>query len=330
MKRRFLFFASLILAIVSCQNNELESIENVTYENIEQVEVAFSFTGEYIEVSEEYLGTRATETDKVYYAFDIDTLKIDTYTIDGLTYNDTTYINYAEGLFTSKENMRLLLPQNRKYRVNAAIVKEIGDVLYHEDNFYYAPFCESVNNGGVELKNEFVISSTSNYNLDQIWINTYEKHKFHIHPMIDRYFGSVFYEPTGNKATIEIELDRYAFGLKISITPPSDGKIILTSQSPQINYVVESTDGTLEENHIYATSTTSDTYRRNPDYAEKLYFNLTWERENGEDNIEMQKTIEVRRNTRKIINVNLNNRENESDFNLTEEAGMKDEEVNIN
>jgi len=330
MKTRLLLTMCLSLILVSCQNSDLENIQNEIPENFDSVEVSFAFSGEYIEVTEEPLESRTVATEKTYFAFDIDTLSIRKTEFKGIITYDTTYCHYAEGLFISDENMRLHLPRDRKYRIEAAIVKEVGDVLYHEDNFYFAPFCASVNAGGVELKNAFVISKTSNYNLDQVWVNTSEKNRFHINPMIDRYYGSVFYEPAEDKATIEIDLDRYAFGLKITITPPTDGRIILTSQSPKINYVVESTDGTLEENHIYAANTNSETYIRNPEYQEKLYFDLIWERENGAENVEMQKTIEVRRNTRKVININLNNRDKESDFGLNEEGEMTDEEVNIN
>lgn len=330
------FFISGLLALASCSSEQLDEVSNEYLKNedvkTEQVskfsETEFSFGGEYITESETTLGSRASD-EVIYYAFDIDSVEVVSVEYKGVLNTDTLYHHYAEGLFTSFEKMKLHLPKGFTYRINAAVVKEVGDEVYHEGNTYYAPFCASINNGGVELKNAFVVTKESNYNLDQVWINTNDKNSFKIHPMIDRYFGSMFFTPDKDKESVNIDMTRFAFGLKITVTPPTDGEIKLTCSAPELEYTVKSTDSTLEIDNIYATNTTSDTYRRNSEYEDIVYLKIVWNRETEED-ITIDKEIKIKKNIKKILNINLNNRDVESDFgfNLGEEMSEETEEIN--
>lgn len=317
------------LLLNACSSEEIDSIPGepqVPEEpQSEMVSVSLNLGGEF-EESEEPL-TKVDGDKKVFYAVCVDTLHITQYEMKGVVVTDTTYCNYLEGLFDNVDNLKVELPLGRKYRFKSAVVKELNDRIYHEGNMYYGPF-SSVNDG-VELKNIFVVNTYSKFNIDNFFINVDQRYEYKINAEVDRYYGELNkYEPSSSSNIVNIALKRYSFGLKFIITPPKDGSITVSNSTSRFSYTVKSTDNTLETDNIYATATQSSYYKDKPNYAEHIYLNIVWVREDGSRE-SLEKTIDVKRNVKKIVRINLNNRDSESDFKLDLEEKMTDEIMDI-
>lgn len=73
---------------------------------------------------------------------------------------------------------------------------------------------------------------------------------------VDRYYGSTTQTLTGNTA-ISVHGTRYAYGIKVSIEAPTEGHVVVSSESPAFSYTVRSTDDAVTESSIYCMAGTN-------------------------------------------------------------------------
>lgn len=327
MKKKLLFCLGIAYLIIctNCNRENVLEVNNDSSNSDEMVELSFNLKGEYI--SEEDVPLRRNSDLKVYYAFQIDTLrilKIPAPHNPSIIYLDTTYQNYSEGLFDSTNDLRVELPVDRKFRINVAVIKEFKDKIYHEDNIYFNPFTKS--DEGTELKNMFIINKNSRYELNNLWIDIFGKDgkiKTSTSARVDRYYTSFLYVPEKNSNIIDVPLKRYTFGLNFIITPPTDGTLRVTDDY-NFDYSVKYNDNTLETEDIFALNPSY--YDTNPNYKNKVYLKIKWKRENNSE-VNYTKELEFSRNTKKIVKINLNNRDNESSFDFNYEDYFYNEEI---
>jgi len=68
--------------------------------------------------------------------------------------------------------------------------------------------------------------------------------------LVDRYYGKTTQTINAN-TTVTVDGKRFAYGIKVDIASPLEGKVVLSSESPAFSYTVQSTDDTKVEQRIY-------------------------------------------------------------------------------
>ena len=144
--------------LFSCSNNEDElPPKEQEQTNQETYTISFNLGGEFISTSETPL-SRTEVTPKKIYGINV------YYKKDG----DTNYQNYAYGLFDNIKDMTISLIGGYKYKFECSMVQESSDILYHDNDRYYAPFHSGYKYGSsgipyhsIELNNKFTVSTTN-------------------------------------------------------------------------------------------------------------------------------------------------------------------------
>ena len=331
--------------LFSCSNNEDElPPKEQEQTNQETYTISFNLGGEYISTSETPL-SRTEVTPKKIYGINV------YYKKDG----DTNYQNYAYGLFDNIKDMTISLIGGYKYKFECSMVQESLDILYHDNDRYYAPFHSGYKYGSsgipyhsIELNNKFTVSTTNSNIIGGLQYGTSHTDKGTVRyfPLTDRFYGELIdYIPTKD-GVANIDLKRTAFGLKFIVTPPVDGTLsidyISTSKRyndfytnftfstiPVPNIEVSATENTLE---TFFMCTFYEVYKcwQSNDYTEELTIHLIWERANGATQT-FSKTIAAKRNVLTTINVNVNGSTTDSSLGVKEDdTPMGNENVDMN
>ena len=314
-----LFTVFAILSFASCSDDDsLDSTE----QSSDYVYADFNFGGDFTETE---LPLSRTDSKKVYYAIDIREVVVYSQSVTGHIVEFTDYVPYAHGIFTTKDNMRIHLKKGQEYRIFSSILKDGADSIYHEGNMFFEPF---ISGGSVMMENKFVMDDILHLMLDNHKVSVNSKYG-ESHVEADRYYGCDDFTPENDKNTVNLNLKRYNFGLKLVVVPPVDGSLQIEIPATDYNETVYSYNSTFTDTRYYTTATTSDSYKDNPDYAEDLYINFYWNRADGSKET-YNKTIKVKRNTLKILNVNFNKRDYDSSFEFNVEDAMQEETEEIN
>ena len=205
------------LMCVACSNEEIVPEE----QEAKYVTVDLGVTGEYLKVSESPLGTRTSTT--------TDTYGINVYAIKG----DGTQQDYAGGLFTSLNNLKVKLLAGQKYRFEVGIY--VNDNVYYNDAGYY------VSSGiNAQICDDFSYSY-GGYYFPMMGNNEY-----------DYYYGqSAEYTPTEN-GTVEIETKRTVYGAHFIAEGLNEGTLnIHVSAVSGASYSVNLTDEKPEYYGVY-------------------------------------------------------------------------------
>ena len=318
--------------LFSCSNNEDELLSKEQEENDQETyTISFDLGGEFISTSETPL-SRTEAIPKRIYGINVYYKKDD----------NSSYQNYAYGLFDNVEDMTISLIGGYKYKFECTMVRDDFDTLYHENNMYYEPFHKKSYNNynfGITLENKFNISTTTSIRFVglQEGYSHIKGHGISAYPELDRFYGELTdYVPT-KEGVANIDLKRTAFGLKFVVTPPTDGTLSVNnlysanSYSTDINpnIKISSDDSTVETSAIY---TFYDVYRcwEVEKYTEDFTIKLTWVRGNGATQT-FEKVVTAKRNVMTTINVNVNGSSTDSSLGVKEEdTPMESENVDMN
>lgn len=204
-----------MMAVMMCMNFASCSNEDVLVsedpKEPKYVTVGLGCTGEFLEFSESQMGRAATDE---LYGIEVFTL-----TENGTdSYGNPIYreANYAYGMFTSLDNVKIKLLEEQKYRFYVSIVidpfkKHNSSVQWFGYNYSYY-----FNQHGTE----FVYSSSNELSL--LAVDGYYKQYNH-----DRYYGELYvYTPEQNES-VEIHTKRVAYGVKFEATGLGDGDTFL-------------------------------------------------------------------------------------------------------
>lgn len=311
--------------LFSCSNNEDELLSKEQEENEQETyTISFDLGGEFISTSETPL-SRTEVISKKIYGINVYYKKDD----------NSSYQNYAYGLFDNIEDMTISLIGGYKYKFECSMVKNDVDTLYN-NHTYYAPFhyYYNINNGnysGIELSNKFEISTTSPTYIKGLKSGTTSisgrgSSSDTDYPRTDRFYGELEDYVPSSDGIANIDLKRTAFGLKFIVTPPVDGTLSVGSIASNIK--ISSDDSTVETSAIY---TFYDVYKcwKVEEYTQNFTIRLTWIRANGATQT-FEKVITVKRNVMTTVNVNVNGGTTDSSLGVKEDdTPMGNENVDM-
>ena len=312
--------------LFSCSNNEDELLSKEQEENEQETyTISFDLGGEFISTSETPL-SRTEVISKKIYGINVYYKKDD----------NSSYQNYAYGLFDNIEDMTISLIGGYKYKFECSMVKNDVDTLYNNNHTYYAPFhyYYNINNGnysGIELSNKFEISTTSPTYIKGLKSGTTSisgrgSSSDTDYPRTDRFYGELEDYVPSSDGIANIDLKRTAFGLKFIVTPPVDGTLSVGSIASNIK--ISSDDSTVETSAIY---TFYDVYKcwKVEEYTQNFTIRLTWIRANGATQT-FEKVITVKRNVMTTVNVNVNGGTTDSSLGVKEDdTPMGNENVDM-
>ena len=313
-------------SLFSCSNNEDELLSKEQEENEQETyTISFDLGGEFISTSETPL-SRTEVISKKIYGINVYYKKDD----------NSSYQNYAYGLFDNIEDMTISLIGGYKYKFECSMVKNDVDTLYNNNHTYYAPFhyYYNINNGnysGIELSNKFEISTTSPTYIKGLKSGTTSisgrgSSSDTDYPRTDRFYGELEDYVPSSDGIANIDLKRTAFGLKFIVTPPVDGTLSVGSIASNIK--ISSDDSTVETSAIY---TFYDVYKcwKVEEYTQNFTIRLTWIRANGATQT-FEKVITVKRNVMTTVNVNVNGGTTDSSLGVKEDdTPMGNENVDM-
>lgn len=196
----------MCMNFASCSNEDVLASEDP--KEPKYVTVGLGCTGEFLEFSESQMGRAATDE---LYGIEVFAL-----TENGTdSYGNPIYreANYAYGMFTSLDNVKIKLLEEQKYRFYVSIV--IDPFKNGSDYWFYKNYNGYFNQHGTE----FVYSSSDELSLT--YIGYYEQYNY------DRYYGKLdVYTPEQNES-VEIHTKRVAYGVKFEATGLGDGDTFL-------------------------------------------------------------------------------------------------------
>lgn len=214
MMKSLRLVAMAMMAVMMCMNFASCSSEDVLAsedpKEPKYVTVGLGCTGEFLEFSESQMGRAATDE---LYGIEVFTLTENgTDSYGNLVYKET---NYAYGMFTSLDNVKIKLLEEQKYRFVVSIVIDPfknGSIPWFGYNYYDSYF----NQHGTQ----FVYSSSSMIDVYAI-MGSYGQCNY------DRYYGELdLYTPEQNES-VEIHTKRVAYGVKYEATGLGDGDTFL-------------------------------------------------------------------------------------------------------
>ena len=194
----------MCMNFVSCSNEDVLASEDP--KEPKYVTVGLGCTGEFLEFSESQMGRAATDE---LYGIEVYAL-----TENGTdSYGNPVYreTNYAYGMFTSLDNVKIKLLEEQKYRF---VVSIVIDPFKKGSNYWFSlPYNSYFNENGTQ----FVYSSSDEINVTSIG-GQYN---------YDIYYGELdVYTPEQNES-VEIHTKRVAYGVKYEATGLGDGDSFL-------------------------------------------------------------------------------------------------------
>ncbi len=303
--------------ITSCSNGAEPLPEPSPNEDGAVYEVKLSFSGEIPDIteSEEPISRADESTPKRVYGINVWCMKADG--------SETSYKNYAYGLFDNKDDMIISLLGGYKYRFECYMVEDDIDKLYIPADRITGryPFCFQ------KIDNKFVIgSSSSGFYFNNTRITTqkavaYYNHPdyYQSHPTIGIFYGIINdYTPSQNSvATIPIYKIGY-YGLRIVVSDVPDGTLEVDpgyydfdeDWLQRSQTFTES--GSMEKlftGGFYRALSNSGTYVKDwlsemQNFSTSSNVSFTWTRGNGYKQT-FDKTVTLKRNVMTILTVNL-------------------------
>lgn len=318
-------------AIAAACSNEAELPSPQPSED-EMVEVSFNLAGDYVSVEETPLTRAFAENAKTIYALRVFTDTIYQGDKATPTYRETK--THAYGLFSDMKNARLSMKKGTHYKrfyVEALVIQEREDTVFNKEGHYGRPFGSAYLGESGYMKapvitDFFIMSDEFDGSLDESAIAT-SAHSLESFARVDRYYGCTSFT-VSHEGGINISMDRYAFSFTYNITPPIDGKIQIELPNKGVIYEVEAGNNQKEEQVIHNVPFKS----ANKDSSYDLKMIVRWERGSAElKNYTEEKVISVKRKKNYIINVNMNSRDNETNFGIDmDKSQFADEVLNIN
>ena len=277
-------FGIALMAVLVCLNLTSCNKEDnpITPEGDEYVTVGIGVTGEYLEISDTPLGTRATTT--------ADTYGINVYAV-AENGNETLY---ATGCFTSLSNLKVKLLQNQKYRF------EVG--IGVDDNFieggYYSTFF------GEYIGADFDYTPTSDISLRYLYDY---KH--------DYFYGELWNYTPSVDGSIEIETKRVVYGAHYIAEGLTEGSLTvkINREYGSSLYSEILTPEEPESDKIYMFSRIWDAWNGLLDvesgviynYSTTKLINITWTKDDGSSTPIGTYAVTFKRNIKTTIRIKL-------------------------
>lgn len=321
-----LIMALIGTVITSCSNADEPLPEPTPNDKGAVYEVKLNFDGDIPDFteSEEPISRADESTPKRVYGINVWCMKIDG--------TETSYENYAYGLFDNKEDMLISLLGGYKYRFECCMVEDDEEELYISNDKYtgVCPFNRT------QINNKFVIGSYSSnfyFGNEITTVKSYSKDKsinakdssHQGKPVIGIYYGILpEYTPSQNSiATIPIYKLGY-YGLRIVVTGVPDGSLYVSpNYTDYISYSnggssydywdqTFTESGSIEKKFTggfysaldYNNNYNSDWLSNMQNYSTKTSVSFTWTRANGYKQ-SFSKDVTLKRNVMTILTVNL-------------------------
>lgn len=243
---RMLAIAMMTVAFGVCFSScKKEEAPAPAPEQQEYVTVNLGLAGEYVEISESPLMTRADGAQ--------DLIAVRVRTITG----DSEPVNYAWGIFTSLDNVSIKLLAGQKYKFETSIMVGVPDS--ESDYRYYYQNGQYVYCFNDPVSSDFTYSAKFDlYNFNSIWALYSGDYRYEYHH--DRFYGELEEYVPENGGTVQIEAKRVAYGVRYIAEDMTEG---------MLNIGVANRDN--EE--LYRVEVPSE----NPDYAGLYSFRSLWE-----------------------------------------------------
>lgn len=155
------------------------------------------------------------------------------------------YVAYAYGLFDNNSDIKLVLPDDARYKIESTIVIDGKQLVSHDSLSYYEPFVAN-DHTPVELSNKFTISSTRYFtdlsgSKSRVVSQTKDSTYNHIYliPALDRYYGELADFDPELSPKAEVNMDRVVFGMNLSIKNTTKSTISLKIDGTPDSLVVE-------------------------------------------------------------------------------------------
>ena len=326
-----LIMALVGTVITSCSNADEPLPEPTPNDEGAVYEVKLNFDGDIPDIteSEEPISRADESTPKRVYGINVWCMKTDG--------TETSYKNYAYGLFDNKEDMVISLLGGYKYRFECYMVEDDEEELYISDSGTGSyPFA------GKTISNSFIISSNSSgFNFDGTKITTVKSYNysdsgwqgrsFQTNPAIGIYYGILvdYYPALNQVATIPIHKIGY-YGLRIVVTDVPDGSLNVYPNyydKFHYNYIQDSEhywgeyrntyidswektfteSGSIERKFtggFYSALNSSNWLNDMQNFSTSTSVSFTWTRANGYKQ-SFSKDITLKRNVMTVLTVNL-------------------------
>ena len=284
MSFQTLFVSALFM--VGCSSSIEEVIEPETPMAEKNIQVSFDFSGEVLNITESPL-SRASEGAKDWYAFQV-------YSIPENADATMKYEPYAYGFFDNTADMKISLMKGYKYKFDVCMVVDVN-------SFYLS-------------SNEFVRYMYAGYLYLKNPKNTYDR------PNVDRFFGSVEYEPTEN-GVVDIDMKRVSFGVKFEPTNFTEGSLEFSVEgAPVLKLAAD--EGT-EVQDIISFKNLEQAYNSSVtdiEYSENIPVNITWVKGDGARVPIASQPVEFKRNKLTTIEFKVEGSSSNSSFELGTEG----------
>jgi hypothetical protein len=309
----------MCMNFVSCSNEDVLASEDP--KEPKYVTVGLGCTGEFLEFSESQMGRAATDE---LYGIEVFAL-----TENGTdSYGNPRYIevNYAYGMFTSLDNVKIKLLEEQKYRFEVSIVID--------------PFKYGSSSGFGKFGTQFVYS-TSGIDVTETPLIGNQCDLNH-----DRYYGELdVYTPEQNES-IEIHTKRVAYGVKFETTGLGDGDSFLVEvklagfSNGQLYYIefdAENYESIYTFKDIYAAwrgigtggyDYSTGKYNEYENYYSDKHLTISWKKADGTIVPMGTYTVTFKRNVKTTIRIKAENLDLDNGILVyKEEVSMADDDV---
>ena len=271
-----------ILVCAACSKDDVTVNQEQKY-----FTVGLGVTGEYLEISDTPLGTRATTT-------------ADTYGINVYTLADNGSMSlYASGCFTSLNDVKIKLLEGKEYAFKVGVC--LDDNMYNfpviEENSYTSDWFNC------EVKNKFDYNGSREIALET---SSYNYMKFEM----DYFYGELTnYVPSDNKL-VEIETKRVVYGAHFIAEGLTEGSLNINVQGvshPSITgyyYSVTLTPEIVELDKIYRFYNIRNAWL-SEDYRSSKIITISWAKDDGSETPIGSYEITFKRNIKTTIRIKL-------------------------
>lgn len=275
----------------------------------EYVTVNLGVTGEYLELSESPLGTRAEGELK-------DLIGVQVYTLGEYEYGNQR--RYAYGVFNSLDNVSIKLLKGEEYGFLTSIIVDgygCNEHLGHDNCIgfgYEYPIGTDFNYSSDLSSSDFPFSNFRS-------ISGYDNGYIYHH---DRFFGARTYTPTEN-GVVELSTRRTAYGAHYVAEGLTEGKLTVdVSDGVGTLYSVEISPENPESDGIYTFSDIGNAIIDG--YTSTKQLSVKWTKDDGSETLLGTYDVTFKRNVKTTIQINVSL---QNGIVITrEEAAMTDDE----
>ncbi|MCF2738727.1 hypothetical protein [Bacteroides caecigallinarum] len=267
--KSILFIAYFGILCSSCSKDILPNNENDNSgSNSKEYLVSLGYSGEISDIETSPLSRNANNND--IYGIQVYSCPTD----ENLGQN---YKSYAYGIFNDKSNMTIRLFEGYKYKFIATMIVDGTNKIWNYNKEGYKRYSYPFN---ADLRNIFVYTSNEDkgHDLGSGWsgINGAISSEIYHRPNTDRYYGETTdYIPTEN-GSVNINMKRTVFGVKVLTEDFTEGTIkVRIENAPEMSFTYPETYSTDIFSFYNIYSAYHYSASSNKDYIEELRVSVT-------------------------------------------------------